>query len=366
MFISQGGCYGDINLKGVNPALMQNDVALRVHTPFHQETIIEYLKIRDCGLPLRHTNGKLKITTLDCKRFTADLLNSHGDLEIENLIVEYDNPDFIYSDNYHVDALGQFFDNINKVVSNVKIHNIHARIKGPKIQGFMLSEDHDYYNFKIGTGKVDIKLDYKYAFVANTLRDSFINVGNNGVKIKNVKRSKYNSDNVKIIMYNDQLIVSDFDINQRKENISMANYELGRKSKSELVGVHPLLAACAWLSITDPDREYDCSVFDGVRTQKEQDFYLAKGTSKTSFSRHQLGQAVDLVPYINGRVRWDSEDTAMQAKITASFDENIRLMDKHARALGITLKRFKWDKPHHQIENSDYDIRKLMVKLSND
>lgn len=138
---------------------------------------------------------------------------------------------------------------------------------------------------------------------------------------------------------------------------------VGNGSQSELVGVHPLLAACVWLAMTDSSRKYDSTLFDGLRTQREQDRHFAKGVSKVRFSRHQLGQAVDLVPYIDGRPRWDSTDPEMQKQIDDAFAENIKLMDKHAKKLGITLKRFDWDKPHHQLQNSNYDARKHMHRI---
>lgn len=85
---------------------------------------------------------------------------------------------------------------------------------------------------------------------------------------------------------------------------------LGSKSRAELIGVHPKLIAiverAAELS------EQDFSVHDGLRTEAEQREYVRRGVSKTMNSKHMkqadgFGHAVDLVPWINGRMRWEWE-----------------------------------------------------------
>lgn len=215
--VKEGGIYGDLELSGSDPSKMQDDVAWRVMIPEGDTAEFGYVKIRDCGLPLRHDSGFLKINTLDCKRFTADLFNSHGDLDIENLVVDYDGTDFTAEDyeGYHPDALGQFFCKSKDEVKNVRIHNIYARIKGELIQGMMLSEGNDYSGFSIGGGDVDIKIDYPYAFVANTLKESDIDVGDNGVKVQNVKCSDHQSCAVVVKRHSElQTIVTDFEEHQ--------------------------------------------------------------------------------------------------------------------------------------------------------
>jgi len=56
----------------------------------------------------------------------------------------------------------------------------------------------------------------------------------------------------------------------------------------------------------------DFVFYDGVRTHKEQQANVAKGVSKTLASKHLpqsdgLSHAMDLVPWINGRLQWDWE-----------------------------------------------------------
>ncbi len=58
--------------------------------------------------------------------------------------------------------------------------------------------------------------------------------------------------------------------------------------------------------------EIDFSAFDGVRTAAEQLEFVRTGVSKTMDSKHLkqedgFGHAIDLVPYIAGRNRWELE-----------------------------------------------------------
>ena len=220
LIVREGGCYGDLELTGSDKSKMQDDVAWRVMLNDGDSAEFGYVRIRDCGLPLRHDSGLLKIHTLDCANFTADLFNSAGNLDIENLVVDYDGRDFSAEqyETYHPDALGQFFSAVLSEVKNVRIHNIYARIKGPLIQGMMLSEENVYSNFTIGGGLVDIQIDYPFAFVANTLEQSDIDVGDNGVKISNVKCSAHVSCDVNVKRYSqEQQIMSDFEVTEDQQ-----------------------------------------------------------------------------------------------------------------------------------------------------
>ena len=87
-------------------------------------------------------------------------------------------------------------------------------------------------------------------------------------------------------------------------------YALGEKSRKELDGVHPRLVAVVERAIEVTDQDF--SVHDGLRTQAEQAVYVRRGVSRTMRSKHLpqpdgYGHAVDLVPYINGKLRWEWE-----------------------------------------------------------
>lgn len=85
-------------------------------------------------------------------------------------------------------------------------------------------------------------------------------------------------------------------------------YSLGPKSLAELDGVHPKLVKIVKRAIELTDQDF--SVHDGLRTVAEQREYVRRGVSKTMNSMHMkqadgYGHAVDLVPYINGQLRWE-------------------------------------------------------------
>jgi len=85
-------------------------------------------------------------------------------------------------------------------------------------------------------------------------------------------------------------------------------YKLGKHSLQELEGVHPRLIAVVERSIQLTTQDY--TVFDGLRFLAEQKIYVETGVSQTLDSKHlpQLdgyGHAVDLIPYINGKLRWE-------------------------------------------------------------
>lgn len=85
-------------------------------------------------------------------------------------------------------------------------------------------------------------------------------------------------------------------------------YSLGEKSLAELEGVHPKLVDVVKRAIEITEQDF--SVHDGLRTVAEQREYVRRGVSKTMNSKHMkqpdgFGHAVDLVPYINGQLRWE-------------------------------------------------------------
>lgn len=87
-------------------------------------------------------------------------------------------------------------------------------------------------------------------------------------------------------------------------------YKLGSKSQKELVGVHDDLADVVRKAITITKQDF--TVFDGVRTIAEQEENIKKGVSKTINSLHipqkdGFSHAVDLVPYIDGSLKWDAK-----------------------------------------------------------
>jgi len=124
-------------------------------------------------------------------------------------------------------------------------------------------------------------------------------------------------------------------------------YKLGKRSMRKLVGVNPLLSLCVMRAIGKS--KYDFGVFEGVRTVDRQKKLVAEGRSWTMRSKHISGNAVDLVPYINGRYVWDGSEADVV------FDEIYRVMNYEADILGCRLVAgIKWnhaDKPHYQLSD---------------
>lgn len=107
-------------------------------------------------------------------------------------------------------------------------------------------------------------------------------------------------------------------------------YSLGKASLAELEGVHPKLVAVVKRAIKLTAQDF--SVHDGLRTLAEQKRYVATGVSQTLNSMHRtqadgFGHAVDLVPYINGKLRWEWEPIYVIAAAVwqAAKDEGVAL-----------------------------------------
>ncbi|MFN3862505.1 MAG: M15 family metallopeptidase [Roseateles sp.] len=83
----------------------------------------------------------------------------------------------------------------------------------------------------------------------------------------------------------------------------MPQFTLGPASRRELKGVHADLVAVVERAIQLTVQDF--SVHDGIRTPAEQQKLVAAGASQTMDSRHLTGHAVDLVPYVNGKLRWE-------------------------------------------------------------
>jgi peptidoglycan L-alanyl-D-glutamate endopeptidase CwlK len=109
------------------------------------------------------------------------------------------------------------------------------------------------------------------------------------------------------------------------------SYTLGEGSLFELVGVAPRLVLVVNRAIQITTQDF--TVHDGLRTVEEQKKLVLRGASKTMFSKHLpqtdgFGHAVDLVPYINGKLRWEWEPiyNIAAAMYTASVELDIDLI----------------------------------------
>lgn len=94
-------------------------------------------------------------------------------------------------------------------------------------------------------------------------------------------------------------------------------FSFGKSSECNLAGVDERLVRCARRALATT--MVDFSVVDGVRTLAEQRQNVADGASKTLDSYHLIqedgfGHALDLAPYIRGKVRFE-EDPMFQVAI---------------------------------------------------
>jgi peptidoglycan L-alanyl-D-glutamate endopeptidase CwlK len=147
-------------------------------------------------------------------------------------------------------------------------------------------------------------------------------------------------------------------------------FTLGEKSLKELEGDHEDLVHVVKRAIMLTTQDF--SVHDGIRTAQEQNALFLKGASKLDgykkISRHQTGHAVDLVPYVNSKLRWENElcFPIIEAVRKAAWEYSVvirwggtwkRITDDGDR--GLTIKQMylrspAWDLVHIELPESHY------------
>lgn len=80
------------------------------------------------------------------------------------------------------------------------------------------------------------------------------------------------------------------------------SFSLSTRSERNLCGVHADLVAVVRRAIQIT--AIDFTVLEGLRSKERQTELVKQGASKTLNSRHLTGHAVDLAPYVFGRVSW--------------------------------------------------------------
>ena len=118
-------------------------------------------------------------------------------------------------------------------------------------------------------------------------------------------------------------------------------------SERRLIGVHKDLIAVTRLAAKKSLVPF--RITEGVRTKARQKQLFEAGASKTMNSRHLTGHAVDVVPMIGGKPRWDWPPFY---QIADAFKEA-------AKDLGVPIvwggdwKTFK-DGPHFELDRKRY------------
>lgn len=104
-------------------------------------------------------------------------------------------------------------------------------------------------------------------------------------------------------------------------------YQLGKRSRSKLVGVHPDLVRVVEHAIQITEQDF--AVIEGLRTLERQRRLVKIGASKTLNSRHLTGHAVDLAAWSDGRIDWN--DYQKYKRIGAAMFEA-------ATELGVSIR----------------------------
>ena len=115
----------------------------------------------------------------------------------------------------------------------------------------------------------------------------------------------------------------------------------GRRSKERLKGVDERLVNVA----NELVKIMDCTVLEGLRTKERQSKLISEGKSKTKYSKHIEGKAIDIAPY---PIDWEDR-------------ERFHYMGGMARgighALGVTVRwGGDWDSDGEVKDNNFDDL----------
>lgn len=80
---------------------------------------------------------------------------------------------------------------------------------------------------------------------------------------------------------------------------------LSKRDKERLAGVHPRLVSVFRELAKSPRVSF--FIVEGLRSMERQKELVRKGASRTYYSRHLTGRAVDICVLENGKVTWDFE-----------------------------------------------------------
>jgi peptidoglycan L-alanyl-D-glutamate endopeptidase CwlK len=133
----------------------------------------------------------------------------------------------------------------------------------------------------------------------------------------------------------------------------MGTFNLSEKSLKELEGVHKDLAAVVKRAIELSVQDF--AVHDGNRTLEEQKKYVQSGASQTLDSRHLNGHAVDIVPFINGKLRWEWEPIYKIADAVRTAAKELSIPLRWGGAWDVTFTESD-DHPEDMV--ADYSARR--------
>lgn len=124
-------------------------------------------------------------------------------------------------------------------------------------------------------------------------------------------------------------------------------FKLGKKSLSNLKGVHPDLVKVVKRAIELT--ECDFTITEGLRTKERQAQLLKEKKTTTSNSRHLTGHAVDLAAWVDGTVSWNWDHYYKIAEAVKQAAKELHISIEW----GGEWKSFP-DAPHWQLPWSKY------------
>ena len=124
-------------------------------------------------------------------------------------------------------------------------------------------------------------------------------------------------------------------------------FKLGKKSLSNLKGVHPDLVKVVKRAIELT--ECDFTITEGLRTKERQAQLLKEKKTTTSNSRHLTGHAVDLAAWVDNTVSWDWDHYYKIAEAVKQAAKELNISIEW----GGEWKSFP-DAPHWQLPWSKY------------
>lgn len=93
----------------------------------------------------------------------------------------------------------------------------------------------------------------------------------------------------------------------------------------------------------------DFTVLEGIRSIQRQRYLYATGKSRTMNSRHLTGHAVDIAPWVSGKISWDWPDYYPLAEAVKKAAKELHVPIEW----GGDWRTFK-DGPHWQLPWNDY------------
>ena len=124
-------------------------------------------------------------------------------------------------------------------------------------------------------------------------------------------------------------------------------FNLSKRSRARLVGVHPELVAVVERAIQITG--VDFMVTEGLRSVTRQKELFAAKATRTMNSRHLTGHAVDVAALVGGQVRWD---WPLYSGIAAAFKQ--AALERGTPIIwGGDWKSLK-DGPHFELDRKAY------------